>query len=96
MPAVIFIVTGSTDSTATDLKDATRAKSVSLESVQIAGGARKYFKNMHVFTKPLVSELFQFVFQDVKLMKELKYVSTIVVNLSIPANMSDEDIALYK
>ncbi|XP_063675351.1 receptor-type guanylate cyclase gcy-7-like isoform X2 [Bolinopsis microptera] len=60
-------------STVTDLKAVTAAKTVSLDSIQISNGQRKMFKNLHVFNKPLVSEIFANVFHDIDLMKELKY-----------------------
>ena len=53
----------------------TAAKTVSLDSIQISSEQRKMFKNLHVFNKPLVSEIFANVFHDIHLMKELKYVS---------------------
>lgn len=60
-------------STADLLKDVTKAKTVSLDSIQISNEQRKMFRNTHVFNKPLVSELFGNVFHDINLMKELKY-----------------------
>lgn len=55
-------------------------RSTSLKSVVIAPGARKMYINVHVFLKPLVGDLFKYVFEDIMLMKELKYVSKLTLN----------------